>query len=350
HDRGTRRLGATAARRRRGGIAGGIMRVNLLFGFLGSGKTTLVRHLLAERGRDVKTAVIVNEFGEVGVDGDILRGNNVDIVELNSGCLCCTLKGSLMLAVEELQEKAGVERVIVEATGVAQPGELTEALADASMKLKVDIGPLVTVVDAAKFSRLVSMLGEFYVAQIENADIVILNKSDLVTPGQLEEVSGQIREINAGADILFAEQCDVDTHYLLDLRPGGLVERALDPAGDGSGPSREDRNQHGAHDHQHDHQHDHSHHAKAPAESFVLLAGGNPEVARLKQFFGELPASVWRAKGFMSLGGKPCLVQFTMGQLEVSPATAPANEQMVFIGRNMDRPDIESRFAFAKRA
>jgi len=155
------------------------VRVNLLFGFLGSGKTTLVRHLLAERGKDVKTAVIVNEFGEVGVDGDILRGSNVDMVELNSGCLCCTLKGSLMLAVEELRSKANVERVIVESTGVAQPGELTETLADASMKLKVDIGPLVTVVDAAKFPRLVNMLGEFYVAQIENADIVIINKMDL---------------------------------------------------------------------------------------------------------------------------------------------------------------------------
>ena len=97
------------------------MRVNLLFGFLGSGKTTLAKHLLANRSRDLKTAVIVNEFGEVGVDGDILRGDNVDVVELNSGCLCCTLRGSLMMAVEELRDKAKVERVIVEATGIAQP-------------------------------------------------------------------------------------------------------------------------------------------------------------------------------------------------------------------------------------
>ena len=172
------------------------MRVNLLFGFLGSGKTTLVRRLLAERGRTVKTAVIVNEFGEVGVDGDILRGNNVDIVELNSGCLCCTLRGSLMLAVEELRTKAHVERVIVEATGVAQPGELTDTLTDSSLKLRLDIGPLVTVVDAAKFQKLITMLGEFYVAQIENADIIVVNKADLVDPLQLEEVGREIRDIN----------------------------------------------------------------------------------------------------------------------------------------------------------
>src|SRR5512139_2784794 len=120
------------------------MRVNLIFGFLGSGKTTLVRHLLATRPAE-KTAVIVNEFGEVGVDGEILRGKDVDIVELNSGCLCCTLKGSLM-------------------TGVAQPGELTETLTDATMKTAIDIGPLVTVVDAARFPKLSAMLGEFYEA------------------------------------------------------------------------------------------------------------------------------------------------------------------------------------------
>ncbi len=318
------------------------MRVNLLFGFLGSGKTTLVRHLLAERGREVKTAVIVNEFGEVGVDGEILRGSNVDMVELNSGCLCCTLKGSLMLAVEELQAKAKVERIIVEATGVAQPGELTEALADASMKLKVEIGPLVTVVDAAKFPRLVSLLGEFYAAQIENADIVILNKSDLVTPEQLDEASAHVRELNADADILFAEQCDVDTNYLFDLRPEGMVERTRLAAGAGRHEPREEHDEHGEH-------HDHAAHGKAPAESFVLLAGGNPEVAHVRQFFGGLADNVWRAKGFMTVGGKPHLVQFTMGQLDLVPTTASANEKIVFIGRNMDRSGIEAQFAFAQQ-
>src|SRR4029453_2844787 len=131
-------------------------------------------------------------------------------------------------------------------------------------------GPLVTVVDAAKFPRLVNMLGEFYVAQIENADIVIINKMDLVTAEDLDAVSAQIREINADADILFAEQCDVDTDYLLDLRPGGIVESARDTIDEELGRPTED-----GHDHHHDHDHD-SPHANAPAESFVLVAGGNP--------------------------------------------------------------------------
>lgn len=314
------------------------MRVNLLFGFLGSGKTTLLRHLLANRPSDVKTAVIVNEFGEVGVDGEILRGNDVDMVELNSGCLCCTLKGSLMMAVEELRSKAKVERIIVEATGIAQPGDLTETLRESSINLDLSIGPLVTVVDAAKFSKLVAVLGDFYVDQIENADIVVLNKADLVTPDILDEVGRQIREINANADILFAEQCDVDVGYLLDRHPGGLLARGQAPSisgttRPGAGPT--------------DHEHVHHNHV-APADSFVLIAGGNPDRTRVELFFHELPDGVWRAKGFMNIDGGPHLIQYTMGQLELSPAGRPANEKIVFIGRNMNRTEIEARFAFAK--
>jgi G3E family GTPase len=319
------------------------MRVNLLFGFLGSGKTTLVRHLLAEHGRGVKTAVIVNEFGEVGVDGEILRGNSIDIVELNSGCLCCTLRGSLMLAVEELH-RAKVERVIVEATGVAQPGELTETLTDSSIKLKVDIGPLVTVVDAAKFPKLIAMLGEFYAAQIENADIVVLNKADLVTVQQLEGVGREIRDINPSADIVFAEQCDVDTDYLLDERPGGLLARDQVPTeGSMHKPVEMPRPEH-----EH-HAHEHQVHATEHAESFVLIGGGNPDLKRVEEFFRGLPDSVWRAKGFLTIGGKPRLVQYTMGQLDISLAAGVPNEKMVFIGRNMDRSAMEAQFAFAKR-
>ena len=158
------------------------LRINLLFGFLGSGKTTLLRHILGERGGDRPMAVIVNEFGEVGVDGEVIAGDNVNLVELTSGCLCCTLRGSLMSAVEELREKAAVEQIVVEATGVASPGDMLEDLNDSKLAHELDVGPLVTVVDAPKFTRLQQMLGEFYEDQVENADVLVLNKIDLATP------------------------------------------------------------------------------------------------------------------------------------------------------------------------
>lgn len=324
------------------------MQVNLLFGFLGSGKTTLAKHLLAERAPDVKTAVIVNEFGEVGIDGDILRGDNVDVVELNSGCLCCTLRGSLMLAVDELREKAGVERVIVEATGVAQPAELLDTLADSSLESGLDIGPLVTVVDVFKFPKLVSMLGDFYADQIESADIVLLNKIDLVTPAQLEDATRQIRSLNPRADLIYAEQGRVRPQELFERRSEGLIERMVAEGGHGGAPHG---HEHHGHDHaRHDHDHGGDPHADAPVQSFVVRGSGNATRAGIDRFFGALPDNVWRAKGFVHVDGKPSLVQYSLGQLEVTPARAAPAEAIVFIGNGMDRAAIESGFAQARRA
>jgi G3E family GTPase len=321
------------------------MRVNLLFGFLGSGKTTLAKHLLAQRGRDMKTAVIVNEFGEVGVDGDILRGSNIDVVELNSGCLCCTLRGSLMLAVEELREKAKVERVIVEATGVAQPGELVETLANTVRDGgEYDIGPLVTVVDAAKFPKLLSMLGDFYVDQVESADIVLVNKIDLVDADQLASITRQVREINPEADILFAEQGKVVPEQLFKRRDHGLLERALESVSSHDhSPGTHVTHTHGDHD-EHDHGHDHEAHEGTP-QSFVVHASGAARRSGVERFFTGLPDSVWRAKGFLHVDGEPALVQYSMGQLEITSAERVPEEAIVFIGQGMDRSRIEADFA-----
>lgn len=367
------------------------MKVNLVFGFLGSGKTTLVKHLLAQVGTREKTAVIVNEFGEVGVDGDILRGQNIDVVELNSGCLCCVLKGSLLLAVEELRDKARVERVLVEATGVAQPAELLESLVESSANHRLQIGPLVTVVDCAKFSKLEGMLGDFYLDQVENADIVLANKLDLATPEQLSDATQRIREINPDARLLFSEQGRVAPEKLFGDDASELLERirqelaAQAVAGAGGG-GQEHHGDHGSahdhvhdhradaghphgdpqghgHGHQHDHPHDHAHghghdhrhdprhdpHAAAPAQSFVVSSAGRGQRQAVERFFRSLPDNVWRAKGFIQLDGQPALVQYSLGQLEISGASGPPAEALVFIGQNMDRAAIEAGVALATR-
>jgi G3E family GTPase len=320
------------------------MRVNLLFGFLGSGKTTLAKHLLANRARDQKTAVIVNEFGEVGVDGDILRGDNVDVVELNSGCLCCTLRGSLMLAVEELRQKSRVERVIVEATGVAQPAELLDTLADSGGD-QLQVGPLVTVVDAFKFPKLLTMLGDFYADQIENADVIIVNKVDLVAPAQLQEVTRQLRALNPDADLIFAEQGRVRPEELFERPASALIESLAREAPGHEQPGPE-------HGHDHDHEHDHAHgnpHAGAPVESFTVRGSGNATRAGIERFFSALGDDVYRAKGFLHVDGVPTLVQYSLGQLEITAASTQPSEVVVFIGHAMDRPAIEATFAAVDR-
>jgi len=318
-----------------------------------------------------KTAVIVNEFGEVGVDGDILRGRNIDVVELNSGCLCCTLKGSLLLAVEELRDKAGVERVIVEATGVAQPAELLESLVESSTDHRLQIGPLLTVVDCAKFSKLEGMLGDFYLDQIENADIVLANKLDLATPEQLSDATQRIREINPAARLMFCEQGRVAPEKLFGEDASDLLERIRQElteqvpgrtTGGGHGHqahSHEHGNHHHGHGHGHGHDHDHDHdhdnghahdpHAEVPAQSFVVSGAGHGQRAAVERFFRSLPDNVWRAKGFIQLDGQPALVQFSLGQLEISGASGPPAEALVFIGQDMDRAAIEAGVALATR-
>ena len=326
------------------------LRVNLLFGFLGSGKTTLVRRILGERGGERKMAVIVNEFGEVGVDGDVIAGSNVNLVELTSGCLCCTLRGSLMSAVEELREKAAVEQIVVEATGVASPGDMLEDLNESKIARELDVGPLVTVVDAPKFTRLQQMLGEFYEEQVENADVLVLNKIDLATQGELEEAKAAVREINPDAVLLFAEQGDTDLALLLDGPESELLAQMKAEAEghryhhghDGHASDRD--HGHGEH---HDHHHGHAH-SHAPAESFVMDASGDFSRAGLVDAFASMSANVWRSKGFLTVDGEPSLLQFTMGQLEIGGAPARERPYLVVIGEDLDRPAVESRLLAAR--
>ena len=318
------------------------LRINLLFGFLGSGKTTLVRRILDERGGERPMAVIVNEFGEVGVDGEVIAGSNVNLVELTSGCLCCTLRGSLMSAVEELREKAAVEQIVVEATGVASPGDMLEDLNDSKIARELDIGPLVTVVDAPKFTRLQEMLGEFYEDQVENADVLVLNKIDLATREELDQARAAVREINPDATLLFAEQGDTDLALLLDGPESDLLRQMKSEAGG-----------HLHHDHDDDHGHDHEHHghthAHAPAESFVMDASGEFSRTGLADAFAAMPATVWRSKGFLTVDGEPSMLQFTMGQLEIGNAPVRERPYLVVIGCDLDRPAVEAAVLAARR-
>jgi len=321
------------------------LRLNLLFGFLGSGKTTLARRLLDQPPDGRKTAIIVNEFGDVGVDGAILSGRNVNMVELNSGCLCCTLKGPMLQAVEELHTKAGAQRIIVEATGVAQPEELLETFADPSLSARCEVGPVVTIVDASRYERLSEMLGEFYGAQIENADLIVLNKTDLATAEALERVRKDVARLNPEAEILFSERCDVSVEAVLNGPASSAVDKR---SHDGHGEDDQKHDPDHVREHERGHDHDHEDHRHAPAESFVLSAEGLRNVSALHSFFSGLPPTVWRAKGFVLADGFSVaqkgayLVQYAMGNLEITRSEPRANYNIVFIGRGMDKEKLDA--------
>jgi G3E family GTPase len=294
------------------------MLVNPICGFLGSGKTTLLRRILTERVGREKLALIVNEFGAVGVDGAILSGQSVDMVELTAGCLCCTLRGSLISALEELRDSKRVERVVIESTGVAQPAEMLEVLAAPSLASSVTVGPVVTVVDAARFPALRNVLGGFYVAQVERADVILLNKTDLVDFEQLERLRSDVKTLNPRATVATTERCDVELRLVLDRTPGALEPSALEQGLPSPAPS-------------------------ASFVSFVVPATFDADEASVKTFFGGLPSDLVRAKGFMTIEGLPCLVQFAAGQLEITPASNPRSLSIVFISSGTpDRAAVEA--------
>ena len=325
------------------------MRVNMLFGFLGSGKTTLARRLLQEGAGDRKMAVIVNEFGDVGIDGAILEGRDLDMIELTSGCLCCTLKGSLINAIEELNDKEDIDVCVIEATGVAEPEEMIETFTDETMRGRYEMGPMVTVIDIPKFTRLREMLGPFYEAQVQNADVLILNKVDLATAADLETARKAVVELNEHAELMFTEQCELDVNKII----AGATSQKMADYEDSLGievvhyhdhKHGHDHDHGRGHGHGHGHDHDHDDHRHAPAQSFVLDAEGSAGRHAMEAFFFDIPDNVWRAKGYTRLDSQPVLIQFTMGQLDITESEPRENHHMVFIGPDMDREMIERGF------
>lgn len=313
--------------------------IHLLFGFLGAGKTTLVRNLLQTADPDYPTAVIVNEFGDVGIDGDIIQGNTIDTVELASGCICCTLKGSLMNAIEELANDKGAKRIVVEATGVADPEDMLDDLEDSTIAEKMNVAPIVVVVDASYFNKVRPMLGEFYVSQVLNADIVIINKIDRTDEQELKNVTEQIKEINPWAEIRFTEFCDVDSSLVFSNNVSALLERYDSSNGEDHSLHNHDHDEH--HHHHHDDEH---HHAHETMESFVIAPHEDVSQVELERACGQLPDNVWRMKGHMVVGGQPSLIQYSGGQLEVFEAEMKPHYRLVFIGRDLNPESIASGF------
>lgn len=320
-------------------------RVDMLFGFLGSGKTTLAARILHEYGAKRRLALIVNEFGDVGVDGDILKGNNIDVVQLSTGCLCCTLKGSLEAAVLEIG-KQGVDHIIIEATGVAEPEEVMASFSAPEFVEQFEVGPMITVVDAPKFQKIRKMLGPFYEAQIEKCDYVILNKLDAGDAAAFHEVQKEIEELNPHAAIRFAERCDVDLEEVLDGPPSvALAQWEADMTEDAEDGEHSHDHDHDHHDHDHDHHQHHHGGLHAPANSFVLDVSRDISREQLEKLYAEAPETLWRSKGFVRIGGQDHLVQVSMGAVEITPSEPRENHYLVFIGDGIEPEQFQSYLA-----
>ena len=234
--------------------------VTVLTGYLGAGKTTLLNRILSEN-HGKKYAVIVNEFGEIGIDNDLIIGADEEVFEMNNGCVCCTVRGDLVRIMEGLMKRKGkFDAIIVETTGLADPAPVAQTFfVDEDVQKNARLDAVVTVADAKWLSDRLKDAPEAK-NQIAFADVIVLNKTDLVSKAELAEVEARIRGINPYAKLHRTERCKValadvlergafDLDRILEIEPDFLEVDDHD----------HDHHHHDGHDHHHDHGHAHSH-------------------------------------------------------------------------------------------
>jgi len=313
--------------------------VTVLTGYLGAGKTTLLNRILTEpHGK--KYAVVVNEFGEIGIDNQLVVGADEEIFEMNNGCVCCTVRGDLIRIIGGLMKRKGkFDAIIVETTGLADPAPVAQTFfADEDVKRQTKLDAVVTVVDAKHvLERLADKHGHEAEDQIGFADVIVLNKTDLVSPAELAEVEKAIRRINAFAPIHRTERSRVALADVLDKGAFDL-RRALkaDP-----------------HFLEIEDDHHHHHHEHATSYSFELDRPIALEKFQswIQQVATIVGTGLLRSKGILDVAGsdKRYVFQGVRMQLQgdVGKPWAPGEKrgsQLVFIGRNLDPAALKAGF------
>ena len=330
--------------------------VTILTGFLGAGKTTLLNHILSNQ-QGVKTAVLVNEFGEIGIDNDLIVATGEDMVELSNGCICCSINGELLEAVYRILERPDpVDYLVVETTGLADPLPVAMTFLGSDLRDATRLDSIITLVDAENFSDEL-LEGEVARAQIVYSDMLLLNKCDLVAEERLAALESQLREIKTDARILRSVKGEVPLPLLLSV---GLFEsdkivaqQQLSAEPDHSSCDHDHGHcEHEHHDHDHDHhKHDHPDHAAIEGFTSLSFASEGPFALRKFQNFldNQLPAEVFRAKGILWFNESERRHVFHLAGKRFSiddsdwPEGSGRKNQIVLIGKNLDHAQLRKQ-------
>lgn len=332
--------------------------VTVLTGFLGAGKTTLINRLMRDNhGR--RLAIVENEYGEIGVDSELLeRCDNETVIQLDNGCVCCTVRGDLANALSRLKDdrEAGridFDHVVIETTGLADPGPISRTfLAETALQEHYYLDGVVTLVDALHAQKTIAQRREAR-AQIAYADAIVVTKCDLADEQAVHALIDRLRRMNTVASVRRADGFVDDGGSPLDI----LDVRGFQLDRDASGPDAPgaDRGECNSrceapdHNHDHDHRHDHDHLADVSSvhwQSDSLLDGVrfDAAMARLEELY---PETLWRIKGMLNIAGvrQRLVVQGVNGLLQITPTTywrpyEPRKSRLVFIGERLNREAI----------
>ncbi|MGB3420534.1 MAG: GTP-binding protein [Dolichospermum sp.] len=325
--------------------------VTIITGFLGSGKTTLLNHILTNQ-QGVKTAVLVNEFGEIGIDNELIVSTDQNMVELSNGCICCTINNDLVDAVYKvLAREEKLDYLVVETTGLADPLPVAMTFLGSELRDLTRLDSIITVVDAANYS-LDLFNSEAALSQITYGDVILLNKTDLVDETTLQELEKKINNIKEGSRIIRTTKSQVPLPLILSV---GLFES--DKYFDDHTKEHDDHShcehehddhsscEHEHHEHhEHHHHHDHSNHLENDGFTSISFQSDKPFSIRRFQYFldNQLPTNVFRAKGIMWFEESPqrhifhlCGKRFTIDDDQWKNENKKQN-QLVLIGQNLD--------------
>ena len=368
-------------------------KVDIISGFLGAGKTTLIKKLLKEVYANQQVVLIENEFGEIGIDGGFLKEAGINITEMNSGCICCSLVGDFGKALKEVTEKYHPDRIIIEPSGVGKLSDVRKAVEDAAEDAHLEVNSLITVANASKIKMYMRTFGEFYNNQVENAGAIILSRTQNLTEEKQMEAAALVREKNPNAVIITTPWDDLTGQQILDAIEGthSLAKELMEEhehehhhdgeCGCGCGHDHEHEHHHDGecgcghhhdheeHEHHHDHEHehhydengvcscghhhDHDHHHHHADEVFTSWGKETPRKyskEELEHILKTLDESedlgmVLRAKGML-----PCTdgtwMHFDLvpGEYEIRTGAADYTGRLCVIGSKLKEDKLEELF------
>ncbi len=322
--------------------------VSIITGFLGSGKTTLLNHILTQQ-QGLKTAVLVNEFGEIGIDNELIISSDDDIVELNNGCICCTINEDLVKTVHKiLERKEKLDYLIVETTGVADPLPVAVTFLSTELRGKTRLDSIITLVDCDNFYAKTKEESIAAKQQITYADVILLNKTDLVESEVVAKIEAEIRQQRPNARILETVKGNVSLPLILSV---GLFEsdRYFQEEASHSDEHHHHHDEHHHHhqeNHHHEHHHHHSDHLDEDGFTSLSFETEQPLDIRKFQYFldNQLPESVFRAKGILWLKGSTARHIFHLSGkrfgIEDDEWKGMPKNQLVLIGQNLEQEKL----------